>query len=302
VNPEQFPVSAGDAGPNILLAILRDRYHASQRASVGTVNFPGSSMVVDRQHVIHAHPQPFCMILPERGNVFPRDSDRIHDIPTQHIIRTQYIEASLVADPNRSILRREHRVDQVRGEPLASGKRNYAVVAETVQAFRSGHPEIAFAILEKIVYVAARQAVLAAEMIEPPGVQSIDSGVGRPNPQRAFAVDEKYHGVRMGSTRQHSLFYEVIGNSVQAEAFRRKCHPDGPVAGNGYTVDPLESAGLLEFLPKVRLKGTVTPPDELIRASNPQIALYVLGERFRIRKPRSVVAPYASGVLSRNLA
>src|SRR5580693_4677560 len=112
-------------------------------------------------------------------------------ICTQYITYTKYIEASPVTDPNHTILRREHRPDNIRGEPLAGRKCNDAVVAETVQTFRSSHPEIAFPVLEKTGHGVARQAVPAAEMIESPGVQSVDSGIGRSNPQRAFAVDEK---------------------------------------------------------------------------------------------------------------
>jgi hypothetical protein len=197
-----------------------------------------------------------------------------------HVISTQYIKASPVTDPNRSILGREHRLCHIRGEPFAGRKRNDAVVSETVHAFGSSYPKITFLIFEKTGYGVARQAVFGAEMIKSPGVQSVDAGIGRRNPQRAFAVDEKVHSVRMGNARQQILFYDVMSDSEQAEALRRKYSPNRPVGGNCYAFDSRKSAGGFEFLFEVGFKGTVTPPHKLTGAPDPEISLQVFGKCF----------------------
>ena len=51
-----FRIGASGADPDIPVAIFRDRYRSSERASVRARNFRKSSTVVDRKNVIDTNP------------------------------------------------------------------------------------------------------------------------------------------------------------------------------------------------------------------------------------------------------
>jgi hypothetical protein len=151
----------------------------------------------------------------------------------------------MVPDPHGPIPRGKDGRDLVGTKPLMYGETDNWNVAETVDAFGRGQPQVTFSVFESVRDGITRQAICGGKMIRFAIVNSVDAASASRNPQCVVPIQSQAINMQFTSVefRRDERFPGSIYQVVQTKATAgiEHTHPHRSIGSEGEVRDTGQS-------------------------------------------------------------